>query len=353
MSTAVQPSKHDGLPKVAIFGAGSIGCYLGGQLASAGVPVRFIGRERFQTALNEHGLTLTHYERSSISVSADKFLFDVTPNNLVDADVILVTVKSQDTALAGQTIAQHAHPDALVVSIQNGIRNADLLRAELPAATVLGGMVPFNVTGTGAGQFHCGTEGDLHVEYCDDARLVSIQRSFQEAGQGCQLDSDIASVLWGKLLVNLNNAMNTLYGGTLKAGLMQRDYRLALATMIQEALGVVRQTGIEPAKFGKATPEKMIRVLKLPNFLYGLIMNTVVKIDATARSSMQDDLQAGRPPEVDFLQGEIVRLAEATGQTAPVNQCVLDLTHAAFKAGRSPGLSGKALLAAVKQAAKS
>lgn len=338
--------------KVAIFGAGSIGCYVGGQLASAGIAVRFIGRERFQTALQQQGLSLTHYERSPIQVDADDFEFDLNSAALGDADIVLVTVKSQDSAVAGADLNAVVRPGTLVVSLQNGTRNPATLREVMPNATVLGGMVPFNVTSTAAGQFHCGTEGHIVIESVEDDRLMQLQRAFESAGQGCDLVENIEAVQWGKLLVNLNNAMNTLYGGTLKSGLVQRDYRRALALMIEEALAIVRRAGIEPEKFGNASAEKMIRVLRLPNFIYKILMNLIVKIDAAARSSMLDDLESGRPPEIDYLQGEIVRLAESLGQDAPISRVVAARVREAFAARRSPKLQGPELLALVSSSSE-
>jgi 2-dehydropantoate 2-reductase len=384
--------------KVAVFGAGSIGCYVGGQLLSAGIDVRFIGRERFQTAIRENGLRLTHYARDPISLAAD-IAFDLDASGISDADIILVTVKSQDSESTGQTLnkmlGRVAGKDTIIVSFQNGVGNADVLRAQIPDAVsqnngtqnnqnvssqsnrnqddqnlkgddqdkhdldsqargihVLGGMVPFNVTGTGPGSFHCGTEGDLVIEAASDhpavmRKLQVLKTAFECAGQGCVLSDDIKAVQWGKLLVNLNNGLNTLAGVPLKTCLGERDYRYALAAMIEEALGIIRHTGIEPANFGKGSITKTIRVLRLPNWLYGMIMKRIVKIDANARSSMLDDLEAGRMSEIDYLQGEVVRLAAANGMDAPINRRVIELVQTAFEEGASPKMSGKAIREAV------
>ncbi|NNF15172.1 MAG: 2-dehydropantoate 2-reductase, partial [Gammaproteobacteria bacterium] len=253
--------------KVTIFGAGSIGCYLGGQLADSGAQVTFVGRERFRTQLAENGLTLTHYAREPVHVPSDGIQFNTDTREIHDADVVLVTVKSQDTAGAGLDLNHTVNRDALIISFQNGVGNADRLREVMPGFTVLGAMVPFNVTSTGPGEFHCGTEGDLCIEFNPSDKLMLLQSCFTQIGQGCLLSDDIAAVQWGKLLVNLNNALNALTGSTLYAGLVQRDYRRALALMIEEALHVVQTAGIKPEKFGKASPEKMLKILRLPNIL--------------------------------------------------------------------------------------
>ena len=332
---------------IAIFGAGSIGCYLGGQLAHAGAGVTFIGRQRFKSEIEANGLTLTHFERGDISLTPNTFTFSLEPKDIAAADIILLTTKSQDTAEAAASIAAHAKADAIIISFQNGVSNPDVLRDAL-SQTVLGAVVPFNVTGKGPGRFHCGTEGDLTVQHIEDDRLNDLQALFTKSGQGLALSENILAVQWGKLLVNLNNALNTLSGGTLKQGLLQRDYRRALALVVEEGLNVVKGTGIEPAAFGKADAAKMIKILRLPNFIYKIIMNKIVKIDAAARSSMLDDLEMGRVSEIDYLQGEIVRLAEKTGQSSPYNKIILDLVNEAFSKGQSPKLPGPEIYGSLK-----
>ena len=324
---------------IAIFGAGSIGCYLGGQLAHAGATITFIGRQHFKTALETYGLTLTHFERDEIALSADQFSFSLDPKDVSDADIILLTTKSQDTAEAAKSLAAYANSEAIIISFQNGVRNPEILR-EVLSQPVLGAVVPFNVTGSGPGSFHCGTEGELTVQSTDDLALRVLQALFLKAGQGLVLSDDILAVQWGKLLVNLNNAFNTLSGGTLLEGLLQHNYRKALALVVEEGLSVVKGAGIEPAAFGKADAAKMIKILRLPNFIYKIIMNKIVKIDAAARSSMLDDLEMGRVSEIDYLQGEIVRLAKATGQSAPYNAAIYQAVEKAFKTGQSPKMNG-------------
>ena len=327
--------------RVAVFGAGSIGCYVGGHLQQAGAAVTYIGRDRFAQMLKEHGLNLTHYERAPISLPPDAYDFHTQPRHIDKADVILVTVKSQDTDAAGKALAWHAKDDALVISLQNGVSNADVLRTHLPEHTVLAGMVPFNVTAAGPGVFHSGTQGVLAIEASADPRLARLISLFSQAGMPVDSHENMTGVSWGKLLINLNNALNVLHGDTLLTGLSQRDYRKAFAASIEEGLTLCQSAGIEPVSLSAANFETMIKTMRLPNMLYKPIMKKMIKIDATARSSMLDDLEMGRPPEIDYLQGEIVRLAESMGQSAPVNAAILMATNDAFAAAKSPRLTGR------------
>ena len=331
--------------RVAIFGAGSIGCYVGGRLAAGGAQVTFIGRERYQSVLQQHGLTLTHFAKEKAYVPPEMFDFVTNSSGLAAVDVVLVCVKSQDSATAGAEIAQHAPKDALVISLQNGVSNPPQLRSSAPDAHVLGGVVPFNVTSPTDGRFHAGTEGDLIIEASEDERLQALLDVFHTAEQGARMVPDILALQWGKLLINLNNGMNTLHGGTLKSGLLNRDYRLALRDMTAEALDILTLEGVSPQGFTGVTPAKLLRILGLPNWLYKIIMDRVIKIDAAARSSMLDDLDMGRISEIDYLQGEVVRLAKKHGRTASINARMIEAVNAAFTAGASPKMTGREIRA--------
>lgn len=334
--------------KIAVFGAGSIGCYLGGRLISGGADVTFIGRKRYQEALRENGLRLTHFEQADRHIPYADFTFALQASALKSADCVLVAVKSQDTEAAGQALAKHMRPDALVVSLQNGIGNADILQKALPDHTVLGAVVPFNVTSPAAGQFHCGVAGAVAIASAQHTALAQLIEAFERGEQDCAQVDDIAGVQWAKLLINLNNALNTLAGGPLMEGFASRDYRRAWALCMEEGLSVLTQAGITPSQFGPLTVPQMIKMLRLPTWLYMFILKRRVTVDATARSSMQDDLELGRAPEIAYLQGEIMRVAEQTGQAALYNSKVYALIEDAFKEGQSPRLSGTEILTVLK-----
>ena len=330
--------------KVVIFGAGSIGCYLGGYLQAGGAQVTFIGRDRIKWDLDMRGMTLTHYKRKTIEILREALDYQHGYDSLSTADVILVCVKSQDSRIAGEVLAQYGRPEALVISFQNGVSNAQTI-GSISGHAVLAGIVPFNVTLVRRGEFHCGTEGDLIVQSLNDPRLKTLTKAFKKYGMGVKTTSDIASYQWGKLLVNLNNALSALSGGTLREGLSQRTYRQVLAAMMEEGLNICKGAGITPKSFGRASVEKTLKILRMPNMLFGPVMNKVLKIDENARSSMLDDLEAGKASEVEFLQGEIVRMANATGQYAPINMIIRDQVNAAFAAHKSPEMTGDDMLA--------
>src|SRR5262245_50317344 len=134
---------------------------------------------------------------------------------------------------------------------------------------------------------------------------------------------------WGKLLINLNNAVNALSGRPLLEQLKQRDYRRVVAASQREGLHLLDKAGIEPAKVGAVGPRLLPRVIDSPDWLFNTIFLKKWKIDARARSSMADDLAAGRKTEVDYINGELVALADRLGLEAPVNRKIVELIRAA------------------------
>ena len=132
------------------------------------------------------------------------------------------------------------------------------------------------------------------------------------------------SILWGKLLVNLNNALNALSDMPLLDQLDDRKWRTRMADQWDEALTVMRAAGISPKPPTPAPPGLIPPILRLPTPLFRLIAKQMLTIDPQARSSMWEDLQRGRKTEVDELQGEIVRLGKKHGIPTPENARTYD-----------------------------
>ena len=330
--------------KIAILGAGSIGAYLGACLIAAGADVVLLGRARMGERIAAHGLHASDLQGRKYDLDAAQVRYEVDPAALGEADLILVTVKSADTAEAAQLIAAHAGGGALVLSFQNGIGNAELLRAALPHCAVLGGMVPFNVVQMEGNRLHRGTEGELMLEA--SPALEGWQELFAKAGLPLIERRDFLEVQWGKLLLNLNNPINALSGLPLKTQLSQRAYRRCLADLIEEALGVLQAANIEPAQIGRVGPRRLPLLLRLPDFLFTRIAKAMLRIDPEARSSMWEDLQAGRRTEIDYLSGAVVKLAESLGRDAPLSRRVVQLMRRA-EAGEINAMPGPQLLAAL------
>lgn len=319
--------------RIAILGAGSVGCFIGGAWAAAGLPVTFIGRPKIARDIAANGLTVSDY--SGWQARVDDVDYRTDASALGEAEIIALTVKSGATAEAAREIADHGRVGALVISFQNGISNVDVLDRELGGRfQVVRGMVPYNCAYLGEGRFHKGVAGaPLYAANLPETRELADRIGGGPAA--LDLSDDMLGIAWGKLLINLNNAVNALSGRPLLAEISERDYRRVFAAAMREGLGILMRAGIEPAKVGAVGPRLMPAVVGSPDWLFNRVFIKRWKIDAKARSSMSDDLAQGRKTEVDYINGELVALAERIGAEAPINRKIVELVRAA-EAGAKP-----------------
>jgi 2-dehydropantoate 2-reductase len=327
--------------RISVAGAGSVGCYAGGCLALAGRDVTLLLRPALAEAIARHGLRLTDLQGMDrlLAPAAVRLATDPAAA-FADADVVLVTVKSGDTPAMAALIAEHGPSGVAVVSLQNGVGNVDVLLARLGGmARVVPGMVPFNVVQTRADgappRFHRATSGTLLI----GAGVPGLRTSLDVKGLRVAERRDMTGVLWGKLLLNLNNALNALAGIPLASELADRRWRRLLAAQIEEGLAILRAAGVEPARIEGVPPGAVPRILRLPDWLFRRVAGRMLAIDPEARSSMWEDLERRRPTEIDHLQGAILATAAEAGRRAPLAGRIVELVKAAeaAKAG-SPRL---------------
>lgn len=331
--------------KVVIYGAGSIGCYLGAVLHQQGIDVQLLGRERLQTVVAERGgIQITDYEGRDDFVSDVPYLTDSAV--LSSADIVLVTLKCTAMEEVAETLAEHCKNGALIVCLQNGVGAERFVVDKVHQATVLCGIVPFNVVQGEKAHFHRATEGGLHLP--DNPKLGGVQQACKAYGLACTLESDMPSIIWGKLLLNLNNAINALSDLPLKQELSMRGYRLVLAKCQEELLAVCDKKGIPLAKLTAVKPALIPKILKLPNWLFQILAQKMLAIDPQARSSMWEDIQAGRKTEIDFLNGAVVQLAEQIGMQAPANQLVREQLKLLGSGQISAAITDKELIEKLK-----
>ncbi|MBX7222222.1 MAG: 2-dehydropantoate 2-reductase [Blastocatellia bacterium] len=324
--------------RVGILGAGSIGCYLGAHLLQAGIDTILLGRERLAQEVRAHGLRVTDFTGKDFHLPPAQVACTTEVSRLADRNLILVTLKSAATEAAARQLQPFLAPETTVVSFQNGVRNAETLRRVLPQMKVLAGMVPYNVVWNPGAHFHSGTSGKLVVE-ATPPRSAEVCALLCAAGLAAVEHGNLPGILWGKLIFNLNNPINALAGIPLREELSQAGYRAIIAAAMREALRILKQTGIQPVRSGSLIPGLAPFILSLPDFLFFRIAAGMIKIDPQARSSMWEDLHRGRPTEIDFINGEIVRLAESHRLSAPVNSRIVTLVREAEQQSGSPGFS--------------
>jgi 2-dehydropantoate 2-reductase len=208
---------------------------------------------------------------------------------------------------------------------------------------VLGGMVPFNVISLGQGRFHRATSGDIVIER-DEACLAE---KLSVPGLTMRPTDNIEGVQWGKLLLNLNNALNALADLPLRRQLGLRPWRRLFADQLAEGLAAIRAEGIKPVSPTPIPAAWMPPLLRLPDPIFEALLGRTMKIDPEARSSMWEDLQRGRRTEIDYLQGVITGIAERRGLAAPLSRRIVELIRRAERDAKgSPRLTPEQIRAA-------
>ena len=298
-------------PRIAVVGAGAVGCYFGGMLARAGAPVTLIGRARHVEAINRDGLFIDsiHFEeRVSISASTDI-------GAARDAQLVLFAVKTVDTENTAKLLAPHLSPDTIVVSLQNGVDNAE--RIDFAAGIqVIPAVVYIAVAMSGLGQVKHSGRGDLIIgnpspNYgATDAELVEVAATFTRAGVPCRVPNNITVELWEKLIMNCAyNAISAL--SRAKYGHIARD---------ADAIEVMKRVVMEAVAVGKAAGVQLSA-----DTMIAAVLKLGSEAMPEAISSTAQDIARGKPTEIDSLNGFLVRKGAELGVPAPVNQTLYSL----------------------------
>lgn len=283
--------------KIAVMGAGAVGCYFGGMLARAGHTVTLIARPEHVQAVRRDGLrmqTLAFDEPVRLAASTD-------PAAVQGASLVLFCVKSADTESAGASIRPHLAPDALVLCLQNGVDNAERLRAALPGQAVAAAVVYVATEMAGPGHVRHHGRGDLVVEPSPSGAAAVL--ALIAAGVPTEVSDNVRGALWAKLVLNCAyNAVSAIaqlpYGQTVAGegvpGVM-RD-------VVAECLAVARTEGV-----------------LMPGDVHAAVARLADSMPNQSSSTAQD-LARGRRTEIDYLNGLIVRRGEALGVPTPANR---------------------------------
>ena len=338
--------------KIGVMGAGAVGCFVGGKLLARGGRVVFVGRERGRAEVRAHGMTLGTPEGPTELLAAVRIDYAVDVQALAGCEVVLCAVKSEQTKSTGKALAGVLAPGTLVVSLQNGVHNADVLRAQMPGHLVLGGIVGFNVVAGEGCVFRRATTGPLALEWTGDSRLGRLREQLEGAGFDVEVSRAIREKQWTKLVINASNALSALSGVPTRELIFDVAYRRLVRAVLREATSVLRAAKVRTARLGPLPISWFPFVLGLPTPLLRVVVGAQLRIDPEARSSMWQDLSRRRRTEVEMLNGEFVRLAASCGARAPLNQRLVELVHEAeVAANGSPNLSAASLARALSTTA--
>jgi 2-dehydropantoate 2-reductase len=283
--------------KVAVMGAGAVGCYFGGMLARAGHEVVLIARPQHVEAIARDGLrmqTTSFDERVRLAASSD-------PGAVQGAQLVLFCVKSLDTEATGALLRPHLAPDALLLCLQNGVDNAERLRTVLTATDVAAAVVYVAVEMAGPGHVRHHGRGELVIEPSSAGQAVA--QALIAAGVPTEISGNVRGELWAKLILNCAyNAVSAIaqlpYGKTVQG----EGIQYVMRDVVAECLAVAQAQGVQVA---------------------GDVHASVAKLAASMPSqfsSTAQDLARGKPTEIDYLNGLIVKRGEVLGVATPANR---------------------------------
>jgi 2-dehydropantoate 2-reductase len=339
--------------RVVVVGAGAIGAFVGARVAEGAggtAEVTLVGRTSLRAAVEREGgavrsrtLGAAHADETRLSGS---FRVADGPAAAAEADVVIIAVKSGQTREAcEQLLGALGTNRPTVVSLQNGVRNPRCIREVLGArvALVVAGVVEFNVVWNEHACFEQSTSGQIMLGSRGPA-ASSLARMMRSGGLQVLQSDDITAQQYGKLLVNLNNGVNGLVGVPVLSMLRDGDKRRVVAEAIAEARDVFRSAGIRVEALKPIW--LMLFLLRLPDWLFSCVQPLFIKIDAAAKTSLLQDLEAKRLSEVDLLNGEVLAVAREHGLPEPrVNAAIVRLVKLAeARHEGSPCLTGAQLL---------
>lgn len=285
--------------KIAVMGAGAVGCYFGALLARAGHDVVLIGRPVHVDTIRQRGLRL---QTASLDVQVP-LRADTEPAAVQGASLVMLCVKSTDTEAAARALQPHLAPDALVLSMQNGVDNAPRARTVLGAQPVSAAVVYVAAGMDGPGHVHHHGRGELVIEPTRGSAAAARQLS--DAGIPTTVSDNVAGELWAKLIVNCAyNALSAI--GQIEYGrlVLADGVPLLMHDVVEECLAVARADGV--AVVGDAA----VGVRRIAETMAG------------QRSSTAQDLARGKATEIDHLNGYVVRRGEALGVPTPANRAL-------------------------------
>lgn len=294
-------------PRVAVMGAGAVGCYFGGLLARAGAPVTLIGRAAHVQAVRANGLRLqTRDFEQTVPASAS-----TDAAAAADAEVVLFAVKTTDTEEAANALLPHVSNGALLVCLQNGVDGAERIRAAtridaIPATVYVAAEMtaPGVVKHAGRGDLIIG-DASQRGDSSDRRRrdLERVAHVFGRAGVPCRISASIERDLWTKMVMNCAyNAISALTRTRYGRLVADPRTREVMRHAIEETLAVARRLGVE-------MPDGMVDAgWRLADSM------------PDALSSTGQDIVRGKRTEIDSLNGYVARRGAELGIPTPVNQ---------------------------------
>ena len=297
------------MAKIVVVGAGAVGSFFGGLLAKAGESVTLVGRAAHLQAIRAHGLRIDSKAWGREEV-IHGFELSETIEPIAHADLILFCLKSGQTQAMAERMQTLLPEQAVVLSMQNGVENPEILQSCLPRARIVPVAVYVALSLAEPGLVRHFGRGELVVGPTSPWLEATAER-LRKAGIGVTVSNQVMWDLWLKLVVN--TAFNAISAVT------QKTYGQMFAEPSVQA--TVQQLTCEAVAVAQAEGHDI-------SFEQGWqAVQAIAESMAGQRSSTAQDLAAGKPTEIDFLNGTVARCAEAHGLSVPVTKALWSMVR--------------------------
>jgi len=290
--------------RIAIFGSGGVGGYFGGRLAQSGNDVTFIARGGHLRALRSTGLRVDSI-KGDFTVSPVRATDD--PAQVNNVDVVILGVKAWQIGEAAHAMVPMIGASTFVLPLQNGVEAFEQLAAALGKEHVLGGLCkivsyvvePGHIRHAGFEPFVAFGEWDNHLS----DRVAVLRETFTQAGVEANVPADIEAAVWNKFL---------FIAGFSGVGAVTQSPAGVLRSLPQTR-ALMEQAMREIYEVAKA------RGIRLPDDSVNQALASLDSLPENAMSSMQRDIMAHRPSELESQNGAVARLGREAGIETPIN----------------------------------
>lgn len=295
--------------RIVVFGSGGVGGYFGGRLAEAGEDVTFIARGEHLHAIQTNGLKVDSHDGNFV-INPAKATDDV--DKVGDVDLVIVGVKAWQVPEAARAMKPLIGPNTTVLPLQNGVDAVGQLSAGLGAERVIGGLCKIVSFVVGPGHVrHAGFVPSIVIGELDNRRtdrILGIEKTLNRAGLETTIAPDIQVSLWMKFLFIASfsgvGAVTNAPTGILRTN---QEMRAQMLRAMEEIYALAQARGI-----------------RLPANSIETVMAGINALPDDATSSMQRDIAAGKPSELESQNGAVVRMARESGVEAPTHEWIYE-----------------------------
>lgn len=312
--------------KYAVIGIGAVGSIIGAVLSKSNKNVILIGKKNQIDILNKNGLTIKGLNIKQQSIKATSEIAML--NNV---DIIFICIKSQDTQKLANKIKKYLKKSAIIISLQNGIENAETIE-KITNIKTISGIVLFNSFYYKTGECKITLKKGLILE--NHSISKNISDILNKNGLKSIIIDDIKPYLYSKLIVNLQNAVSSLTNQTTRRSIYNKYSREIIVETMKEGLNILKKSNIKIKRLSDIDPVVMIKRLEKYNSIFLLIGSCFTGLKKNARNSMWQSLNRKKTTEIDYINGVIVNIAKNNNLNAPINKKLIELIKKKEKASK-------------------